>query len=107
VKKIEALIRPYMLDKVKEALEERSVRRMTVCEVKGAGREKEKVKYYRGIQYLEDVAEVKVEVITDDADADEVVQTMVNALREGHVSEAEIAVFPIERALRVRANHRP
>jgi len=72
MKKIEAVMPPFKLDEVKEALEKEKIHRMTVFEVKGAGSQQGKVKCYRGAHYLEDVSEVKVEVVTEDHEVDEV-----------------------------------
>jgi nitrogen regulatory protein P-II 1 len=102
MKKIEALIPPFKLDEVKEALEKEKIHRMTVFEVKGAGSQQGKVKCYRGAHYLEDVSEVKVEVVTEDHEVDEVRDIIITALRTGDLCDGEVAVLPLEGLVRIR-----
>jgi len=102
MEKAEALIPPFKLDEVKEALEKEKIHRMTVFEVKGAGSQQGKVKCYRGAHYLEDVSEVKVEVVTEDHEVDEVRDIIITALRTGDLCDGEVAVLPLEGLVRIR-----
>jgi len=85
LKKIEAVIYPFKLDEVKEALERKNIHRMTVFEVIGAGSQQGKLKQYRGARYIEDVAEVKIEIIADDDEVSPLVDTILNTLRTGEL----------------------
>jgi len=78
---------------------------LTVCEAKGAGHEQAKMKYYRGVEYLEDALEVKLEIIADDAEVDQVVDVVVSTLRDGGPYEGQILILPTERVVRIRMNH--
>jgi nitrogen regulatory protein P-II 1 len=102
LKKIEAVIHPFKLDEVKEALERKNIHRMTVFEVKGAGSKQGKLKHYRGTCYIEDVAEVKIEIIAEDDEVSQLVDTILNALRNGELCDGEVTILPIERIARVR-----
>ena len=102
MKKIEAVIRPFMLDDVKEALEKEKIQRITVFEVKGAGRQQGKLNFYRGSQYVEEEPEVKVEVVADDDDAKHIRDSIVTALRTGDLYDGEVAILPMEEVVRVR-----
>ena len=85
MKKIEAVIYPFKLDEVKEALERKNIHRMIVFEVIGAGSQQGKLKHYRGARYIEDVAEVKIEIIADDDEVSPLVDTILNTLRTGEL----------------------
>jgi nitrogen regulatory protein P-II 1 len=102
MKKIEAVMKPFKLDEVKQALEKEHISRMTVFEVKGAGSQQGKVKCYRGAHYLEDEPEVKVEVVTEDDKVDQVRDTIIAALRTGDLCDGEVAVLPMEGLVRIR-----
>ena len=102
MKKIEAVIKPFKLDAVREALEKEHIHRMTAFEVKGAGGKQGKVKCYRGAHYLEDEPEVKVEVVTEDDEVDQVRDTIIAALRTGDLCDGEVAVLPMEGLVRIR-----
>ncbi len=102
MKKIEAVIYPFKLDEVKKALERKNIHRMIVFEVIGAGSQQGKLKHYRGARYIEDVAEVKIEIIADDDEVSPLVDTILNTLRTGELCDGEVTILPIERIARLR-----
>jgi nitrogen regulatory protein P-II 1 len=102
MKKIEAIIKPFKLDAVKEALRKEKIRRITVSEVRGAGIQQGQIKQYRGVQYIEDSVEVKIEIFAEDDEADRLAQTIVTALRTGDLCDGEVTILPVERSIRVR-----
>ncbi len=103
MKKIEAIIRPFRLDDVREALSEIGVKGMTLTEVKGYGRQKGHTELYRGSEYQIDfLPKVKLEVIVADAMMDKVVDTIIKAAKTGQVGDGKIFVSPIEDVIRVR-----
>jgi nitrogen regulatory protein P-II 1 len=102
MKKIEAVIRPFKLDAVREALEKEQIHRMTVFEVKGAGSQQGTIQCYRGAQYLEEEPEIKVEVVAEDDDVKQVRDSIVTALRTGDLCEGEVVILPMEEVIRVR-----
>lgn len=103
MKKIEAIIRPFRLDDVREALSEIGVKGMTLTEVKGYGRQKGHTELYRGSEYQIDfLPKVKLEVIVADAMVDKVVDTIIKAAKTGQVGDGKIFVSPIEDVIRVR-----
>lgn len=106
MKKIEAIIEPFKLDEIKRALENEKIQRITIFEVKGAGSQRGRLKQYRGVQYIEDVPEIKVEVIVDDDEAEHVADAIVGALWSGDLSGGEVAILPIEKMTRVRIGQR-
>jgi nitrogen regulatory protein P-II 1 len=107
LKEIEAVIHPFKLDEVKEALERKNIHRMTVFEVRGAGSQQGKLKQYRGARYIEDVAEVKIEIIADDDEVSQLVDAILNTLRTGELCDGEVTILPIERIARVRIGKCP
>jgi nitrogen regulatory protein P-II 1 len=102
MKKIEAVIKPFKLDAVREALEKEHIHRMTAFEVKGAGSQQAKIQCYRGAQYLEEEPEIKVEVVADDHDVKEVRDSIIAALRTGDLCDGEVVILPMEEVVRVR-----
>src|SRR5213594_3889301 len=97
MKKIEAIIKPFKLDEVKEALARAGVEGLTVSEVKGFGRQKGHTELYRGAEYVVDfLAKVKLEIIVEDAKASAVVEAILNAARTGRIGDGKIFVLPIE-----------
>jgi nitrogen regulatory protein P-II 1 len=103
MKKIEAIIKPFKLEAVKEALSALGVEGMTVSEVKGFGRQKGHTEIYRGSEYTVDlVPKVKLEIVTADNVSDEVVAAIIKASKTGSIGDGKIFVFPIERAVRIR-----
>ena len=107
VKKIEAIIKPFKLDEVKEALHEVGVSGITVTEAKGFGRQKGHTELYRGAEYVVDfLPKVKLEVVVDDALADRVVEAIAAAAQTGRIGDGKIFVIPVETALRIRTGER-
>ena len=107
VKKIEAIIKPFKLDDVKEALTEIGVIGMTVTEVRGFGRQKGHTELYRGAEYVIDfLPKVKVEVVVEDSLADNVVEAIENAARTGRIGDGKIFVLDVEQAIRIRTGDR-
>ena len=103
VKKIEAIIKPFKLDDVKDALHEVGVSGMTVTEVKGFGRQKGHTELYRGAEYVIDfLPKVKVEVVVEPAIVDRVVEAIANAARTGRIGDGKIFVSTIDQAVRIR-----
>lgn len=103
MKKIEAIIRPFRIDDVREALSEIGVKGMTLTEVKGYGRQKGHTELYRGSEYQIDfLPKIKVEVIVTDSLADKVIDTIMNAAKTGQVGDGKIFVYPVEDVIRVR-----
>ena len=102
MKKIEAVIKPFKFDEVKEALEREKIQRVTIFEVKGAGSQQGRIKYYRGAQYVEDSLEIKIEIIVDDDEAKRLAGIIVSILRTGDLCDGEVIILPIEELLRVR-----
>jgi nitrogen regulatory protein P-II 1 len=103
VKKIEAIIKPFKLDEVKEALHEVGVSGITVTEAKGFGRQKGHTELYRGAEYVVDfLPKVKLEVVVDDGMCDRVVEAIQGAAQTGRIGDGKIFVIPIEKAVRIR-----
>ena len=103
VKKVEAIIKPFKLDDVKDALHDAGVSGMTVTEVKGFGRQKGHTELYRGAEYVIDfLPKVKVEVVVEDSLVDNVVEAIANAARTGRIGDGKVFVSPIEQAVRIR-----
>lgn len=107
MKKIEAVIKPFKLDEVKEALQEIGVQGMTVTEAKGYGRQKGHTELYRGAEYVIDfLPKIKLEVVVDDDMAERVVDAIAAAARSGKIGDGKIFVSPVEDALRIRTGER-
>ena len=107
MKKIEAIIKPFKLDDVKEALTEVGVIGMTVTEVRGFGRQKGHTELYRGSEYTIDfLPKVKIEVVLDDALAARAVEAIQQAARTDKIGDGKIFVTPIEEAVRIRTGER-
>ncbi len=103
MKKIEAIIKPFKLDDVKEALSEIGIYGMTVTEVKGYGRQKGHKEIYRGAEYVVDfVPKIKLEIIVTDNRLEESVETIRTAANSGKIGDGKIFVLPVEQAIRVR-----
>lgn len=103
MKKIEAIIKPFKLDDVKEALSEIGIYGMTVTEVNGYGRQKGHKEIYRGAEYVVDfVPKIKLEIVVSDERADETVETVRNAANSGKIGDGKIFVLPVEQVIRVR-----
>ncbi len=107
MKKIEAIIKPFKLDEVKEALHEVGVQGMTVTEVRGFGRQKGHTELYRGAEYVVDfVLKVKIEVVVENGQVDDVVEAIQNAARTGRIGDGKIFIMPLENVIRVRTGER-
>ena len=107
MKKIEAIIKPFKLDEVKDALHEAGVSGITVTEVKGFGRQKGHTELYRGAEYVVDfLPKVKVEAVVDDSLVDNVVDAITNAARTGRIGDGKIFVSSIDDAIRIRTGER-
>lgn len=103
MKKIEAIIKPFKLDDVKEALSETGIYGMTITEVNGYGRQKGHKEIYRGAEYVVDfVPKIKLEIVVSDERADETVYTVRNAANSGKIGDGKIFVLPVEQVIRVR-----
>lgn len=103
MKKIEAIIKPFKLDEVKEALHDVGISGITVTEAKGFGRQKGHTELYRGAEYVVDfVPKVKVEVVVTDADAERSVEAIKNAAHTGRIGDGKIFVSTVEEAIRIR-----
>ena len=103
MKKIDAIIKPFKLDDVREALAEVGITGMTVTEVKGFGRQKGHTELYRGAEYVVDfLPKVKVEVVVKTEDVDRCVDAIVNVARTGKIGDGKIFVTPVERVVRIR-----
>jgi nitrogen regulatory protein P-II 1 len=107
MKKIEAVIKPFKLDEVKEALHEVGLQGITVVEAKGFGRQKGHTELYRGAEYVVDfLPKVKIEVVCDDDIAERAVEAIVNAARTGRIGDGKIFVSSVEEVIRIRTGER-
>jgi nitrogen regulatory protein PII len=107
VKKIEAIIKPFKLDDVKDALHEVGVSGLTVAEVKGFGRQKGHTELYRGAEYVVDfLPKVKIEVVVEDAMAENVIDAIERAAKTGRIGDGKIFVSDISQAIRIRTGDR-
>jgi nitrogen regulatory protein P-II 1 len=107
MRKVEAIIKPFKLDEVKEALHEVGVQGMTVTEVKGFGRQKGHTELYRGAEYVVDfLPKIKIEIAVPDEMAEKVVQAVVAAANTGRIGDGKIFVIPMEEVVRIRTGER-
>jgi nitrogen regulatory protein P-II 1 len=107
MRKIEAIIKPFKLDEVKEALHGIGIQGMTVTEVKGFGRQKGHTELYRGAEYVVDfLPKIKIEIAVSDELADKVVQSIVEAAGTGRIGDGKIFVLPLEETIRIRTGER-
>jgi nitrogen regulatory protein PII len=107
VKKIEAIIKPFKLDDVKDALHDAGVSGITVTEVKGFGRQKGHTELYRGAEYVIDfLPKVKIEVVVEDGLVDNVVEAIAESARTGRIGDGKIFVLDVEQAVRIRTGDR-
>ena len=103
MKQITAIVKPFKLDDVREAMAEVGVTGLTVTEVKGFGRQKGHTELYRGAEYVVDfLPKMKVEVVVNEADLDRCVEAIVNAARTGKIGDGKIFVTHVERVVRIR-----
>ena len=107
MKKIEAVIKPFKLDEVKDALNEIGVQGMTVTEVKGFGRQKGHTELYRGAEYVIDfIPKIKIEIVTSDALATKVVDAIEKSAKTGKIGDGKIFIYSIEDVIRIRTGER-
>jgi nitrogen regulatory protein P-II 1 len=107
MKKIEAIIKPFKLDEVKEALHEVGLQGLTVVEAKGFGRQKGHTELYRGAEYVVDfLPKVKIEVVCSDDMVDRVVEAIVNAARTGRIGDGKIFISNVEEVIRIRTGEK-
>jgi nitrogen regulatory protein PII len=107
MKKIEAIIKPFKLNDVKDALHEVGLQGMTVTEVKGFGRQKGHTEIYRGSEYTVDfLPKIKIELVIEDIQLAAATEAIVKAARTGKIGDGKIFVFPVEDAIRIRTDER-
>ena len=107
MKKIEAIVKPFKLDEVKEALQGIGIQGMTVTEVKGFGRQKGHTELYRGAEYVVDfLPKIKIELVISDELKDKAVQAIVEAANTGRIGDGKIFVQPVDEAIRIRTGER-
>ena len=107
MKKIEAIVKPFKLDEVKDALHEIGLQGITVVEAKGFGRQKGHTELYRGAEYVVDfLPKVKLEIVVDDDMVERAVEAIVNAARTGRIGDGKIFILPVEDVIRVRTGER-
>ncbi len=103
MKLVSAIIKPFKLDDVREALSDIGVQGITVTEVKGFGRQKGHTELYRGAEYVVDfLPKVKIEVAVDDGIVDQVIESIRNAANTGKIGDGKIFVYPVEQVIRIR-----
>lgn len=103
MKKIEAIIKPFKLDDVREALMEIGITGMTVTEVKGFGRQKGHTEIYRGAEYAVDfLPKVKLELVLSDDEVERAVETIIETARSGKIGDGKIFIMPVEEVIRIR-----
>jgi nitrogen regulatory protein PII len=107
MKKIEAIIKPFKLDEVKDALAKEGVQGLTVSEVKGFGRQKGHTELYRGAEYVVDfLPKVKIEVLVDDAKVAAVTDAIMATARTGRIGDGKIFILPVDDVIRIRTGER-
>ncbi len=107
MKKIEAIIKPFKLDDVKEALKEIGVQGLTVTEVKGFGRQKGHTELYRGAEYVIDfLPKIKLDIVVSDDMVTKVVETIIESARTGKIGDGKIFIQPLEEIIRIRTGER-
>ncbi|MEU6642328.1 P-II family nitrogen regulator [Saccharomonospora sp. NPDC046836] len=107
MKLITAIVKPFTLDDIRSALEQLGVLGMTVSEVQGYGRQKGHTEVYRGAEYAVDfVAKLKVEVVTDDANVEKVIDAIVSSAHTGKIGDGKVWVTPVDTVIRVRTGER-
>lgn len=107
MKKIEAIIKPFKLEEIKDGLQELGIQGMTITEVKGFGRQKGHSELYKGAEYVIDfIPKVKVEIVVPDHMAEQVIEAIVAKGRTGKIGDGKIFVFTVEEAVRIRTGQR-
>jgi len=103
MKKIEAIIKPFKLDEVKEALQDAGIQGLSVIEVKGFGRQKGHTELYRGAEYVVDfLPKVKIDVVLDDDQVEAAIEAIIDAAKTDKIGDGKIFVSPVEQAIRIR-----
>ncbi len=103
MKKIEAVIKPFKLDEVREALSEIGISGLTVTEVKGFGRQKGHTELYRGAEYVVDfLPKIKIEIVVNEEQVDPAIDAIIKAARTGKIGDGKIFVMPVEQVVRIR-----
>jgi nitrogen regulatory protein PII len=107
MKKIEAIVKPFKLEEVKEALSEIGIEGMTISEVKGFGRQKGHTEIYRGSEYTVDfLPKIKVELVVVDVNVDKAVAAIIKAAKTGKIGDGKVFVFEVEQAVRIRTEEK-
>jgi len=107
MKKVEAIVKPFKLDEVKDALNEIGIQGMTVTEVKGFGRQKGHTELYRGAEYVIDfIPKIKIEIVTSDGLVQKVVDTIEKVAKTGKIGDGKIFVFTVDDVIRIRTGER-
>jgi nitrogen regulatory protein P-II 1 len=107
MKKIEAIIKPFKLDEVKDALSEVGLAGMTVTEVKGFGRQKGHTEVYRGSEYTVDfLPKIKLEVVVGDSQLDDAIKAITEAAKTGKIGDGKVFILPVEEAVRIRTGEK-
>ena len=107
MKKIEAVIKPFKLDEVKEALQEVGLKGMTVTEVKGFGRQKGHTELYRGAEYVVDfLPKVKIEIVVEDSVVERAVEAIQQAAKTDRIGDGKIFIYDLDDAIRIRTGER-
>ena len=107
MKKLEAIIKPYKLDEVKEALSKEGILGMTMSEVKGFGRQKGHTELYRGAEYVVDfLPKIKIEIVLDDEQVKRVTEIIESTARTGKIGDGKIFILPIDDVVRIRTGER-
>jgi nitrogen regulatory protein PII len=107
MKTIEAIIKPFKLDEVKEALQEIGIQGITVVEVKGFGRQKGHTELYRGAEYVVDfLPKIKLQVVVQDQQVDQVIESVMKAANTGRIGDGKIFVIPMDEVVRIRTGER-
>jgi len=107
MKKIEAIVKPFKLEEVKDALQQLDIKGMTITEVKGFGRQKGHTEIYRGAEYVVDfIPKIKLELVVDDNQVTPVLKTIQEAARTGKIGDGKIFVLPVEEVIRIRTGEK-
>ena len=107
MKKIEAIIKPFKLDELKEAFSSIGLQGMTISEVKGYGRQKGHTEVYRGAEYVVDfIPKIKVEIVAADEQVEQIIETILTAVNTGKIGDGKIFVLPVEDVIRVRTGEK-
>ncbi len=107
MKKIEAIIKPFKLDEVKEALNEKGIQGITVTEVKGFGRQKGHTELYRGAEYVVDfLPKIKLEIVVSEEVVSDIVNTIIEAAKTGRIGDGKVFVLPVDEVVRIRTGEK-